>query len=178
MQVLVLLELADLEMTKTQFEIPILPAPDFRPDGKDEVEFLLSANPGEPLKPLIKIASGGELSRIMLALKTVLADTDSVETLIFDEIDTGVSGSAATKIGEKLRAIAQKKQVICITHLAQIAAMADNHYLIKKTMTDDTASTTVTLLNKEERIGELARIIGGGSENETAVAHAKALLEK
>lgn len=178
MQVLVLLELADLEMTKTQFEIPILPASDFRPDGKDEVEFLLSTNPGEPLKPLIKIASGGELSRIMLALKTVLADTDSVQTLIFDEIDTGVSGSAATKIGEKLRAIAKKKQVICITHLAQIAAMADNHFLIKKTTTDDAASTTVTLLSEEERIVELARIIGGGSENETAVAHAKALREK
>ncbi len=178
MQVLVLLELADLEMTKTQFEIPILPASDFRPDGKDEVEFLLATNPGEPLKPLIKIASGGELSRIMLALKTVLADTDHVQTLIFDEIDTGVSGSAATKIGEKLYAISKKKQVICITHLAQIAAMADNHYLIKKTTTTDAASTTVTLLSEEERIHELARIIGGDSGNETAVAHAKALREK
>ncbi len=178
MQVLVLLELADLEMDKTRFEIPIVPAADFKPDGKDEVEFLLSANPGEPVKPLSKIASGGELSRIMLALKTVLADSDCVETLIFDEIDTGVSGSAATKIGEKLRAIARKKQVICITHLAQIAAMADNHYLIKKTTTADAATTTVTLLSEEERIGELARIIGGGSENETAVAHAKALRAK
>ncbi|MBQ4159623.1 MAG: DNA repair protein RecN [Clostridia bacterium] len=178
MQVLVLLELADLEMSKTQFEIPIQPAADYKPDGKDDVEFLLSANPGEPVKPLSKIASGGELSRIMLALKTVLADTDSVETLIFDEIDTGVSGSAATKIGEKLRAIAKKKQVICITHLAQIAAMADNHYLIKKTTTDDTASTKVTLLDEEDRLAELARIIGGGSENETAMAHAKAMRER
>ncbi len=178
LQVLVLLELADLEMNKTQFEIPILPAAEFKPDGKDEVEFLLSANPGEPVKPLSKIASGGELSRIMLALKTVLADTDSVETLIFDEIDTGVSGTAATKIGEKLRAIAKKKQVICITHLAQIAAMADNHYLIKKTTTDDAASTKVLLLDECARLAELARIIGGGSGDETALAHAKALRER
>lgn len=178
MQVLVLLELADLEMSKTQFEIPVLPAADFKPDGKDEVEFLLSANPGEPTKPLSKIASGGELSRIMLALKTVLADTDSVETLIFDEIDTGVSGSAAAKIGEKLRAIAKKKQVICITHLAQIAAMADQHYLIKKTTTDHTTSTQVLLLDEQARLAELARILGGEGEDATALAHAKALRER
>lgn len=177
MQVLVLLELADLEMSKTQFEIPILSAADFKPDGKDEVEFLLSANPGEPVKPLSKIASGGELSRIMLALKTVLADTDHVQTLIFDEIDTGVSGTAATKIGEKLRAIAKKKQVICITHLAQIAAMADHHYLIKKTVTDTNTSTKVLLLDAQERLTELARILGG-STDETALAHAKALRER
>jgi len=178
MQVLVLLELTDLEMSKTQFEISIQPAADFKADGKDDVEFLLSANPGEPVKPLAKIASGGELSRIMLALKTVLADSDSVETLIFDEIDTGVSGTAATKIGEKLCAIAKKKQVICITHLAQIAAMADNHYLIEKTTTDETASTKVILLDEESRLGELARIIGGGKENETAMAHARAMRER
>ena len=127
----ILKELKDLEMIKTQFEVLIQSCPDegFNENGTDKVEFLFSPNTGEPLKPLSKIASGGEMSRVMLAIKTILADIDAIPTLIFDEIDTGVSGKAATKLGEKLKAVAKNHQVICITHHAQIASQANNHYL-------------------------------------------------
>ena len=164
-------ELCDLDMEKVQTE----KLPDYGANGVDKVEFMISTNPGEPLKPLSKIASGGELSRIMLALKTVLADSDDVATLIFDEIDTGVSGRAAGKIAEKLCKIAKRRQVICITHLAQIACAADNHYLIKKDVKDGMSSTHISLLDEQERIEELSRIMGALEITDTTRAHARQL---
>jgi DNA repair protein RecN (Recombination protein N) len=175
-------ELKELDMDKVQFEVDINRSYDnnnkiqFFANGCDKVEFLISTNPGEPLKPLIKIASGGELSRIMLAIKTVLADSDEVHTLIFDEIDTGVSGRAAQKIAEKLSHIGRKKQVLCITHLAQIASMADYHYLIEKNIHQDAANTTVKLLDEEKRKEELARIIGGAKITDLTLKHAEEMI--
>lgn len=130
-------------------------------NGMDTIEFLISANKGEEPKPISKIASGGELSRIMLALKSVIADKDSIPTMIFDEIDTGVSGKAAQKIGIKLREIGKVRQVICVTHLSQIAVMADNHLMIEKKIVDDRTETNVTQLDFEGRRSEIARIMGG-----------------
>jgi DNA repair protein RecN (Recombination protein N) len=147
-------------------------------NGADKMEFLLSANVGEPPKPLAKIASGGELSRIMLAIKSVLADADEVDTLIFDEIDTGISGRAALKVGERLRSTAQSargRQVLCVTHLAQIAAKADEHFLIEKTVRDGRTYTDVLPLSREARERELARIIGG-EVTESAVTAAREML--
>ena len=150
---------------------------DFYENGLDRTEFLISANPGEPLKPLVKIASGGELSRVMLAIKSILADTDGVDTLIFDEIDTGVSGKTAVSIARKLSAIGRSKQVICITHLPQLTAAADNHYLIQKDTDGDMASTTLTELDALGREKELARIIDGGEVSALALDHAKEMLK-
>jgi len=133
----------------------------FTPDGCDAAEFMISANPGEPLKPLAKIASGGELSRVMLAIRSVLAECDGVDTLIFDEIDTGVSGKTSQKIGIKLRNVSRRSQVICITHSAQIAAAADVHYKISKSEKDGRTETSLTQLDREGRINELSRIMGG-----------------
>lgn len=175
-------ELKELDMPKVVFSVRVTQKCDdngqFRlhSNGFDEAEFLISANPGEELKPLAKIASGGELSRIMLALKSVFADTDDAETLIFDEIDTGVSGRAAQKIAEKLSRLSLKKQVFSITHLAQLASMADAHYLIHKTSDESSTVTSVKLLSKEERIGELARIIGGAYITELTVSNAGEML--
>ncbi|MEE0410458.1 MAG: DNA repair protein RecN, partial [Clostridia bacterium] len=134
--------------------------------GADNVEFLISTNPGEELKPLVKIASGGELSRVMLAIKSILAKSDAVDAMIFDEIDTGVSGSAAQKIADKLKTIAKTSQVICITHLPQLASVADTHFLIEKDVDGEMARTTLVNLDKNGRITELARIVGGGEAGE------------
>lgn len=176
LQTLIEAELADLDMDKTQFVVSIESGKDFFANGMDKVGFVISTNPGEPLKPLTKIASGGELSRVMLAIKTVLADSDEVETLIFDEIDTGVSGRAAQRIAQKLQQISRKKQVICITHLAQIACMADNHYCIVKGSEDGVSSTQIVPLSDDERIDELSRIIGGAAITDTTRSHAKEML--
>ena len=129
--------------------------------GCDKMEFLISTNPGEPLKPLAKIASGGELSRIMLAIKTVLAEKDETHTLIFDEVDTGISGQAAQKVGLKLKEVAKHRQVICITHLAQIASLAEHHFLIQKEIKQGKTFTMVKPLDWQGRVAELARIMGG-----------------
>lgn len=129
--------------------------------GMDLMELLISVNPGEPPKPIAKIASGGELSRIMLAIKNVIAEKEAIPTMIFDEVDTGVSGRAAQKIGVKLRQVSKSRQVLCVTHLSQIAVMADNHLLIEKINHDDGTYTTVTQLNREQRVAEIARILGG-----------------
>lgn len=144
--------------------------------GMDSVEFLISANVGEPPKPISKIASGGELSRIMLALKTVLADKDNIPTLIFDEIDTGVSGKTAQKIGFKLKEVSKNRQVICVTHLSQIAIMGDNHLLIEKSIHNDRTSTSVTQLDHSGRVNEIARIINGDNLTSTALKNAEELL--
>lgn len=145
--------------------------------GCDKIEFLISTNPGEPPKPVSKIASGGELSRMMLAIKSVLADKDNIDTLIFDEIDTGISGSAAHKVGLKLRQVSKSRQVICVTHQTQIASLADSHFLIKKNVKDGRTFTDVTLLNYDERKRELARIIGGTQITEITLRHAEEMLK-
>lgn len=169
--------LHELNMEKSKFSIDITPKNDFSENGRDSVEFLISTNPGEPLKPLVKIASGGELSRVMLAMKSVLAYADKVDTLIFDEIDTGVSGAAALKIAGKLKEIARAKQVICITHLPQLAAAADTHYLIEKNIEGESAVTSVTILDTDGRIDELSRIIDGGNASALSREHAKEMLK-
>lgn len=168
--------LSELDMEKAHFSVCVEDTKTFESNGINRVEFMISTNPGEPLKPLVKIASGGELSRVMLAIKSVLAESDSVDTLIFDEIDTGVSGSAAVKIAKKLRAIGKDKQVICITHLPQMTAAADNHYLIKKDTDRDMAATELIELDYNGRIDEIARIIDGENPSETAKIHAAELL--
>lgn len=175
-------ELADLDMQKVRFSVSAELAEEngkikYSPNGCDKIEFLISSNPGEDLKPLSKIASGGEMSRIMLAMKSVLADGDAVETLIFDEIDTGVSGRAAQKIAEKIRMLSRKKQILCITHLAQLAGMADVHYLVKKDSDLERTYTSVKRLNHEERKYELARIIGGVKITDLTLKAAAEMLE-
>jgi len=178
----IMAELSELDMPKVTFKSDVKEKLDSQcekvlsSNGFDEVEFLISANPGESLKPLSKIASGGELSRIMLALKSIFADSDTVETLIFDEIDTGVSGRAAQKIAEKISRLSRKKQVFSITHLAQIASMADYHYLIKKTTGEESTSTSLTLLTEEERTNELARIIGGAYITDLTLKNSEEML--
>ncbi len=144
--------------------------------GMDEIEFIFSANAGQDMKPLIKIASGGELSRVMLAIRCVLSDSDSVETMIFDEIDTGVSGRAAHKIAYKMHGLSESKQVICVTHLAQIAAYADNHLYIEKKATDEGTFTQVTSLSENEKVKEIARIIGGDIITAATLDSAKELI--
>lgn len=171
-------ELSELDMPKVRFIVSIEDTEDFTKNGKNVVEFLISPNPGEPEKKLEKIASGGELSRIMLAVKSILADADDVDTLIFDEIDTGVSGSAARKISLKLSRLAAKKQIICVSHQAQPAAFADNHFYVEKKETENRTVTSVKLLDNEERIKEIARITDGEELSEASVLHAKQMLAK
>ncbi len=149
-----------LDMPKVQFEVA-LTAAELSETGADAAEFLIATNPGEPLQPLVRIASGGELSRIMLALRSVLDDRDGATTVIFDEIDTGVSGKTSRKIGLKLRETASRSQVLCVTHSAQIASLADVHYLITKTERDGRSETDVVELDEESRVEEIARILGG-----------------
>lgn len=166
--------LHDMEMKHARFHIQIEEKADWGADGKDKVEFLISANAGEPLKPLAKIASGGEMSRVMLALKTVLVDADEIGTFIFDEIDTGVSGRTARRVGEKMRFLGGKRQLLCITHLPQIAAMADNHFLIEKESDAGETVTRVTALNEEGAVREVARLMNDVTE--TTLAAARELL--
>ncbi len=155
-------ELLDLNFLHVEFKIDVRRLEQFGASGFDEVEFLISTNPGSiPPRPLGEVASGGELSRIMLAIKTVLADTDDIPTLIFDEIDTGISGRTAQMVSERLSYIARKHQVLCITHLPQIAAMADTHFEIKKTVENGKTITKIHQLNEEEQVEELARLLGG-----------------
>lgn len=168
-------ELSFLDMPGVGFEVSFEQKP-MAEDGADKVEFLISANPGEPPKPIARIASGGELSRIMLAIKNVLAGSDDIDTLIFDEIDAGVSGRAAYKIGVKLKEASASRQIICITHLSQIAANADTHMLIEKQVADGRTFTQVTELDTDGRIRELARINGGEDITETQLATARELL--
>ncbi len=175
-------ELSALDMPGVRFAIDLRVKGEgeditYTSTGKDMAEFLISTNPGESLKPMAKIASGGELSRIMLAVKSVLSKTDSADTMIFDEIDTGVSGRAAQKIAEKISALAKERQIFSITHLAQIASMADSHYLIEKSTDGDRTATTVTQLEGEARVDELARIIGGVTVTDLTRKSAEEMLE-
>jgi len=166
-----------LDMPKVRFDIKIEPS-EPTPDGADDVEFLIATNPGEPLLPLIRIASGGELSRIMLALRSVINDREGADTLIFDEVDTGVSGKTARKVGIKLKAISRGAQVLCVTHSAQIASLADSHYLIRKNEQEGRSETSVTLLDQDARIEEIARILGGIEITEVQRRAAKEMLEE
>ena len=171
----ILTELAQLDMPRVQFECAFTET-ELSIKGADAVAFYMSANAGEALKPMSKVASGGELARIMLAMKNVLAEKDQVATLIFDEVDTGVSGRAAQKVAEKLRSVAQHKQVLCVTHLPQLAALAQTHLLIAKSERDGRTYTTVTPLDIEGRKMELARIIGGTNITETTLKSAEEML--
>ena len=175
LSVRILTELAQLDMPKVQFSCEFTEL-ELSPNGADAVAFYMSANAGEALKPLSKVASGGELARIMLAMKNVLAEQDQVATLIFDEVDTGVSGRAAQKVAEKLRSVAKNKQVLCVTHLPQIAAMGDTHMLIAKSERDGRTYTTVTPLDHDGRTREVARIIGGASITEITLKSAEEML--
>lgn len=171
----ILTELAQLDMPRVQFSCEF-EEKDLSVDGADNVVFYMSANAGEALKSMSKVASGGELARIMLAMKNVLAEQDQVNTLIFDEVDTGVSGRAAQKVAEKLRSVAAHKQVLCVTHLPQLAALANTHLLIAKSERDGRTYTTVTPLDLEGRKLELARIIGGTNITETTLKSAEEML--
>lgn len=164
--------LVDLNFISVEFRIEIKQKEHLTDEGTDYVEFMISTNPGEPLKPLAKVASGGELSRIMLAIKSILATEDEIETLIFDEIDTGISGKTASMVAEKLARISKNHQVLCISHLAQIAAMADNHYLIQKKSENDVTTTNIYQLGRKESIEELVRINGDGTITSAAISHA------
>ena len=171
----ILTELAQLDMPRVQFSCEFSET-DLTANGADTVAFYMSANAGEALKPMSKVASGGELARIMLAMKNVLAEKDQVNTLIFDEVDTGVSGRAAQKVAEKLRSVAAHKQVLCVTHLPQLAALANTHLLIAKSERDGRTYTSVTPLDIEGRKRELARIIGGTNITETTLKSAEEML--
>lgn len=172
-------ELADLYMEKTVFEVHFEPVADgqFLASGLDAVEFYIQPNPGEAMQPLAKIASGGELSRLMLALKTIFSESQGVTSIIFDEVDTGVSGRVAQAIAEKISGIARNSQVLCITHLPQVAAMSDHHYFIAKTITGKRTETHIQKLNDAARVEELARMLAGTTITELTLDHAKELLD-
>lgn len=170
--------LEDLNFLKVEFEVSIKPHGRYTAAGNDDVEFLISLNPGESLRPLKDVASGGELSRIMLALKSVFAAKDDIETLIFDEIDSGISGKTAWKVSEKMGALSLGRQLICITHLPQIAAMADKHFLIEKKEADGKTETMINALERSEEETELARMLGGDEISGAVLANAKELKER
>lgn len=169
-------ELADLNFANAKLEIAITPLQQATENGLDNVEILISTNLGEPLKPLAKIASGGEMSRIMLAFKNVISSCDKIPTLIFDEIDSGISGITASIVGRKLKEISKSHQVICITHLPQIAACADASYRIYKEVTDGKTFTTIQSLTEDEKVAEIARLLGGATITETTLASARELI--
>lgn len=166
-------ELEDLNFLGVLFDIEHVRMDRFSANGNDAMQFLISTNPGQPVKPLKDVASGGELSRIMLALKTVLADTDEIETLVFDEIDAGISGRTAQKVAEKLHVIGKGHQVLCITHLPQIASMADNHYLISKSTDGTSTHTDIRYITGEESVAEIARMMGGNEITESVLKAAR-----
>ncbi|MCT4687555.1 DNA repair protein RecN [Vallitalea sp.] len=170
---LIINALRHINLLNTNFVIEVNRANKFNANGWDDIEFLISTNVGEPLKSLSKVASGGELSRIMLAIKSVLAGSDDIESLIFDEIDTGISGKTAGLVAEKLVQISKEHQVICITHLAQIAAMGDAHFIIQKKVKDNITHTLINKLNKKSSINELARLLGGIKITDAVIANAK-----
>ena len=181
LQAAILAEIRELGMAKAAFEVRVTPAQSgaetLGSHGMDEVEFLISPNPGEPLKPLHRIASGGELSRTMLAIRVILAAADQMPTLIFDEVDAGIGGMTAETVGRKLTAVSRQRQVLCVTHLPQIACFADHHVVVSKRSLRDRTQTTVQMLPMAERAQELARMLGGPSRSSTPLQHATELLE-
>lgn len=171
-----LIELKSLNMKNVVFKVNFEKS-NFTLEGKDDIEFMISFNLGEDIKPIYKVASGGEMSRFMLAFKTILADIDQIDTLVFDEIDTGISGIAAQIVGEKLSQIAKKKQIICITHLPQIAANADTHYCIEKNTSNDRTFTNIRRLDRDQKRDEIARLIAGSNITEKTIEHASEIIE-
>ena len=169
-------ELKSLNMNNVSFEVDFEET-NFYSDGKDKVEFMISFNLGEDIKPIHKVASGGEMSRFMLAFKTILSDIDEIDTLVFDEVDTGISGIAAQIVGKKLHKMGNKKQILCITHLPQIAAYADTHYYIEKNTNNDRTYTTITKLDEDKKKNEIARLIAGSNITDTTIEHAKEIIE-
>lgn len=169
-------ELKSLNMKNVVFKVNFEET-NFNLEGKDDIEFMISFNLGEDIKPIYKVASGGEMSRFMLAFKTILADIDQIDTLVFDEIDTGISGIAAQIVGEKLSQIAKKKQIICITHLPQIAANADTHYCIEKNISNDRTFTSIRRLDRNQKRDEIARLIAGSNITEKTIEHASEIIE-
>lgn len=169
--------LVELNFLDVNFTMEFKDTGKFTANGRDEAEFLITTNPGEPLKPLAKVASGGELSRIMLAIKTILAESDQIETLIFDEIDTGISGRTAQMVAEKMNVIGRNHQIICITHLPQIAAMADHHFLISKNVVRNATFSNIVLLEEQESVAELARMLGGVKITDTVLESAREMKE-
>ena len=170
-------QLADLGMARTRFEVRVDPEEKPTANGMDRVEFMISPNPGEPLRPLANIASGGEISRIMLALKVISMDHEGVDSMVFDEIDTGVSGRMAQTVGEKMCLIARSRQVLCITHLPQIAALGDAHFLVEKITGEERTDTHVRRLDREGRVRELSRLVGGAADSESSLSHAAHMLD-
>lgn len=168
--------LQDLGMSKARFTFNVTQSASYNNDGKNEVALLFSANPGEEPKPLYKIASGGELSRIALALKTVMSDQEDAGVMVFDEVDTGIGGQTAQMVGEKIALVAARKQVLCITHLPQIACMADTHIYIEKQVSDDRTQTIISLLNEEQRLHELTRMVSGDNLTEVAIENARQMV--
>jgi len=169
--------LVDLNLENAKLSVIVEPMTAMTVKGFDKVIFMITTNKGEPLKPLSEVASGGELSRVMLAIKSVLATVDGVDTLVFDEIDTGISGVTAQKVAEKMRSLALERQLICITHLPQIAAMANHHYLIRKDVIDEITLTDMIKLSEEESIDELARMLSGAVKSDKVMANAKEMKE-
>ena len=165
--------LGDLNFLHVEFEMPFEETPDFTPNGMDDAQFMISTNPGEPIKPLVKVASGGEMSRIMLAIKTVMAESDDIECLIFDEIDAGISGRTAQMVSEKMNVLSRNHQIIVITHLPQIAAMADSHYLIEKSVNQEITTSHIFPLEEEDAVKELARMLGGVEITDAVLENAK-----
>ena len=165
--------LIDLNFLQVEFDVEFAKSKDFTSKGNDEIIFKISTNPGEPMRSISEVASGGELSRIMLALKSVMADTDEIPTMIFDEVDTGISGRTAQMVAEKMALLSAKRQIIVITHLAQIAAMADNHYLIEKKADENHTATEIRRLDEAEEVSELARILGGVAVTENVINSAR-----
>ena len=165
-------------MGKTRFEVRVEPEAKPTAAGMDRVEFMISPNPGEPMKPLANIASGGEISRVMLALKAISVDAEGVDSMVFDEIDTGVSGRMAQVVGEKMCLIARNRQVLSITHLPQIAALGDAHFLVEKIAGEDRTDTHVRLLDDEGRVHEIARLVGGAQETASSLSHAGNMLRE
>lgn len=175
----ILRELQELYMERTVFEVRFsaVSEGEFHEDGLDQVEFYITTNPGEPLKPLVRVASGGELSRVMLALKTIFSKSQGVTSIVFDEVDTGVSGRVAQAIADKIHQIAENSQVLCITHLPQVAAVADAQYFIAKEITGERTETRVRILKPQERVGEIARMLAGTEITPLALEHAQELLD-
>ncbi len=169
--------LSDLNFLDVEFDMYFTELDKPTSNGIDEAQFIISTNPGEPMKPLKDIASGGEMSRIMLALKTVLVSADNIDTMIFDEIDAGISGRTAQALSEKLSVVATSKQVICITHLPQVAAMADKHFLIEKSVVGNKTVSSITKMDEEERINELARMLSGSTVSPAVLANAREMID-
>jgi DNA repair protein RecN (Recombination protein N) len=169
-------ELSDLAMPGASFEVSFTVLSQPGPDGLERIEFMVSLNPGEPLMPLARVASGGELSRLMLALKRLAPDADNVPTVIFDEVDAGIGGAAATAVGRKLRAVSRSSQILCVTHLPQVAAFADHHHRVIKREHEGRTLTEMECITGDERVREMARMLGGAQVTDQTLLHAKELI--